>query len=144
MEIEREDTDGTGADLEDFYEIIEAEADLPAAVLAAEVILDIAIDRNGYMGYGSIPIPVDGGNTTLQELADNIAAAFATEGFEDIEIVLDKDHIVFASVHEFTIEGTSVNAELLGLTTVSEGADVESELAPSLLDINAGSGRSAR
>ena len=94
-----------------------ADVDIPSAVLANPVTLDVEITRPGEISTVSVPIPVDGTNSTLEDLIVDINAALRLAGLEDIGASLDGDRLVLDSLYDFAVLDTSTNAGLLGITT---------------------------
>src|SRR3990170_4155603 len=109
-----------------FNSYINADADMPSAVLAGAVTLDIGIIRSGEYFTGSVTIPVDGTNATLNDLVSDVNAEMVLAGFGDITAGLNGNSLFLSSLFAFTIFGTSASPALLGLTAVSPGSDAPS------------------
>ena len=109
-----------------FNAFITGEADVPAAILAGDVTLDMVINRAGEYSSAAIVISPDGANTSLADLVLDINAELLLAGFGDITAALAGSRLVFTSLYDFTMEGSSTGAGLLGLTAVAAGTDVNS------------------
>ncbi|KPK77232.1 MAG: hypothetical protein AMJ79_03940, partial [Phycisphaerae bacterium SM23_30] len=72
-----------------FDAYIDAEAVVPSAVLAGAVTLDIEISRTDEISLVSVNIPVDGTNSNMDDLAEDINAAFMLADLSDITIQIN-------------------------------------------------------
>jgi len=101
-----------------------AEAAPPSVVLTDAVTLDLEINRGGEPASYSIVIPVDGTNATLEDLVEDINTKFTQAGADDLIIFIDEAWLGIQGLYDFRILATSVNAGLLGLSTVAAGYNV--------------------
>jgi len=118
-----------------FKAYINGEADVPSVVLSADVTLDLEINRVGEISTNSITISPDVTNTNLEDLIEDINAKLVLAGFNDIFVYASGNKLIFESLYDFTIKRTSINADLLGLTTVSTGTDLPSSRASAQYEI---------
>ena len=104
------------------HAILRAEDPMPDYVLTGTVSLDITVETPGGVTSTTVSIPVDGTNTSMADLYEDVAVALRDSGASDVYVRLLGDTLEFYSRYEFTIEGTSTNADLLGLTSVAGGS----------------------
>ncbi|MCP4708575.1 MAG: hypothetical protein GY869_08125, partial [Planctomycetes bacterium] len=114
-----------------FDAYLNADAAVPSAVLSGQVSLDIDITYTDGPVSISVDIPVDGTNSTMDDLEEDINAAFMLADADDLIFDIDGTALSITSLFDFTIKGASTNADLLGLTAVSLGGDVNSSRDPS-------------
>ncbi|MEM2990727.1 MAG: hypothetical protein QXQ02_06040, partial [Halobacteria archaeon] len=118
-----------------FNAYIHGEADVPSAILSGNVTLDIEINRVGKITSSSVTIPIDATNSNIDDLVEDINAALVLSGFGDIVVKTEGNRLTFESLYDFVIKGTSINAGLLGLTTVAAGTDVSSSRQPAQYEV---------
>ena len=80
-----------------FNAFINGEADVPAAILAGDVTLNIVINRSGEYSSDSVVIARDDTNTSLADLVVDINASLLLDGFGDITASLEGNRL---GVHE--------------------------------------------
>ena len=98
-----------------------AEAPMPADILTGAVSLDITVENPAMVVSTTVTIPVDGTNGSLEDLYEDVAVALRDSAASDVYVRLLGDTLEFYSCYKFTIEGTSTNADLLGLDGVAGG-----------------------
>jgi len=105
------------------HAVLQAEAEVPAAVLSDPVTLDVRVQAAGGEVTASVVIAVDGENTSIEDLYEDVAEAFRDSAARDVYVRLLGETLEFYSRYGFTIEGTSSHADLLGLSSVAAGSD---------------------
>ena len=103
------------------HAFLAAELEVPDPVLAVapNVVLRVTV----YLPEGAVSANVtlwpDGSNEDLGDLLEDINAAFAASAVDEVSARLVGNYLEFNSRYDFTISGTSSNADALGLATVA-------------------------